>query len=79
MSPCCLGLGHTDKQRQQKYKEFVQGRVHDAEWKSIREAIQKNWAYGYSGFQKVMAGVISRAFELKKTGRKPKREITVRL
>jgi putative transposase len=77
--PCYLGLGDTDKQRQQKYREFVQRRVNDEEWESIRGSIQRNWAYGNSGFQAEMTRVLGRTFDLKKVGRKPKRGMTVGL
>ena len=79
--PCYLGLGDTDKQRQQKYRDFVQRcvRVHNEEWENIRKSIQRNWAYGNSGFQLEMTRVLGRTFDLKKVGRKPKRTMTIGL
>jgi putative transposase len=72
--PCYQGLGDTDKQRQENYRRFVQKRVYDSEWRSIRESIQRNWAYGNSGFLVEMTRMLGRTYELKKVGRKPKRD-----
>ncbi len=46
--------------------------IPQAEWDLIREAVQRNWAYGNTRFKEQMEQALDRKFELKQAGRKPK-------
>lgn len=72
--PVFLSLGKTDKERQKEYKKWIHESIPENEWNIIREAIQRNWAYGNDRFKEKIQNVLGRKFEIKKAGRKPKKK-----
>jgi hypothetical protein len=46
--------------------------IPEDEWNLIRQAIQKNWAYGNNRFKEKIENVLGRRFDIKKAGRRPK-------
>lgn len=71
--PLYLGLGRTEKERQRKYQEWIHESIPKKEWDTIRNMIQKNWAYGNEQFRGKMENILGRRFEIKKAGRRPKK------
>lgn len=65
-------LGNTDHERQVAYRNWFHESIPKEEWKLIREAVQRNWAYGNSPFKDKMEKVLKRRFEIRKAGRRPK-------
>jgi REP element-mobilizing transposase RayT len=59
-------------QRHVAYRSWFHESIPKIEWEVIREAVQRNWAYGNSPFKEEMEKALERKFELKKAGRKPK-------
>ncbi len=39
--PCYQGLGKTEKERAEGYKEWVQGSIPEGEWRLIRQSVQR--------------------------------------
>lgn len=70
--PTYMALGNTDHDRQVAYRSWIHESIPEAEWELIREAVQRNWAYGNSPFKEEIEKALERRFELKKAGRKPK-------
>jgi putative transposase len=70
--PTYMALGNTDQERQVAYQSLFHESIPKAEWEVIREAVQRNWAYGNSPFKEQMEKVLERRFEIKKAGRRPK-------
>jgi len=65
-------LGNTTDERQIAYQRWFYESIPEAEWDLIREAVQRNWAYGNNRFKEQLEMALDRKFELKKAGRKPK-------
>jgi putative transposase len=65
-------LGNTTDERQIAYQRWFYESIPEAEWDLIREAVQRNWAYGNNRFKEQMEMALDRKFELKKAGRRPK-------
>jgi len=70
--PAYLALGKTERKRQKEYERWLHESIPEDEWKLVREAIQRNWAYGNNRFKEEMENVLGRRFEIKKAGRTPK-------
>jgi len=66
-----LALGKKENERQKGCKEWVQGSISKYEWNSIRESIQRNWAYGNKRFKDENESVFGRRFKIRKPSRKP--------
>jgi hypothetical protein len=65
-------MGVTPEERQAKYRNWFNGSIPESEGKLIREAVQRNWAYGNDRFKEEMELALGRRFEIRKAGRKPK-------
>ena len=65
-------LGNTVESRQLAYQRWFTESISQAEWDLIREATQRNWAYGNKQFKEQLETALERKFELKQAGRKPK-------
>lgn len=65
-------LGNTTDERQIAYQRWFYESIPEAEWGLIREAVQRNWAYGNNQFKEQLEKTLDRKFELKKAGRKPR-------
>ncbi len=65
-------LGNTINEWQRAYQRWFCESIPNAEWDLIREAVQRNWAYGNNRFKEQMETALDRKFELKQAGRKPK-------
>lgn len=72
--PLYLDLGKTENERQNKYRNWIYESIPKDEWDMIRQTIKKNWAYGNDQFKGDIESMFGRRFELRKAGRKPKRE-----
>ena len=70
--PFYISLGNRTDERQIAYQRWFCESIPEAEWDSIREAVQRNWAYGNNRFKEQLEEALERKFELKKAGRKPK-------
>jgi putative transposase len=70
--PFYNSLGNTPEERQGAYRQWFTGSIPQAEWDSIREAAQRNWAYGNKSFAEGLEKTMQRKFAIKKAGRKPK-------
>ncbi len=68
--PCYLSLGDTEEARQREYRKLFECSIPEDEWKNIREAVQRNWAYGDNRFRRQMEAALGRKFELRRPGRK---------
>lgn len=68
--PAYLGLGKTDEERQNEYKRWFRESIPEDEWNLIRQAIQRNWAYGDNRFKEKMENVLRRRFDIEKAGRR---------
>jgi putative transposase len=71
--PVYLDLGKTEEERHKKYRNWIHEIVLKGEWDMVRESIQRNWAYGDEQFKEKMENVLGRKFEIKTSGRRPKR------
>ena len=69
--PFYNSLGNTIQERRSAYRQWFNESIPQAEWDLIREAVQRNWAYGNSGFKAGMEEALQRKFAVKKPGRKP--------
>ena len=63
---------NTTDERQIAYQRWFYESIPEAEWDLIREAVQRNWAYGNNQFKEQLEMALDRKFEIKKAGRKPK-------
>jgi putative transposase len=70
--PSYVALGKTDEERQTAYRRWFQESIPKAEREIIREAVQRNWAFGNNRFKEEMEKALERRFEVKKAGRKSK-------
>lgn len=70
--PLYLDLGRTESERQRKYQRWVHESIPKGEWETIRNRIQRNWAFGSDQFREEMENILGRKFEIRKAGRKPK-------
>lgn len=71
-NPMYISLGETEAERQNEFRRWFFENFSPAEWKYIRVAVQKNWAYGGNDFKEKMENLLGRKFEIKKAGRRPK-------
>jgi len=53
-----LSLGKTKIERQKEYRKWFHESIPEDEWNLIREAVQRNWAYGNDRFKKEMESVL---------------------
>jgi putative transposase len=70
--PTYMALGKTEHERHVAYRNWFHESIPKAEWEVIREAVQRNWAYGNNPFKEEMEKSLDRRFEIKKAGRRPK-------
>ena len=70
--PLYLGLGTTEEERQNGCRRWFCESIPQNEWRDIREAIQRNWAFGNNKFKEDIENRFGRKFEIKKAGRRPK-------
>jgi putative transposase len=71
--PCYQALGHSDRERAARYREFVRSAVPVGEWELIREALQRGQLTGTNRFVKEVEAIIGRRIENRKQGR-PRRD-----
>jgi putative transposase len=69
LDPCYEGLGTTDKERKQRYKEWVNGSIPEGEWELIRQAVQRGQLTGGRRFIEEIAKKIGRRIEFRGQGR----------
>lgn len=74
LDPCYKGLGTTDKERKQRYKELVNGAIPDGELELIRQTIQRGQLTGSHRFIEEVAKKVGRRIEFRGQGRPRKRE-----
>lgn len=70
--PCCLSPGDTEETRRRKYEKRLADSFPAGEWKNIREAIQRSWAYGAICLRMYMEAALGRRFALGAPGKKPR-------
>ena len=73
LDPCYQGLGTTDREREERYKEWVQADIPEEEFQLIQQGIQREQLTGTNRFIEEVAGKIGRRIEFRGQGR-PKRE-----
>ena len=69
---CCMpdpwyeGLGTTTKERQDKYREWIQTQSGEGQWDGIRHARQRGRLIGREAFQKQVQAMTGRRLEVKR-------------
>jgi putative transposase len=72
LDPCYLALGHSEAERRQRYRDFLQAAIPGGEWELIREAVQRGQLTGNSRFTDEVAGILGRRIERRGRGRPAK-------
>jgi len=67
--PCYLGLASSQKEREEKYREWIRDTIPEGEAKQIREAIQRGQLTGSRRFSEEIATKIGRRIEHRGRGR----------
>ena len=75
--PLYAGLGSTQSERQQRYKQWIASSLSDNELHSIRTATQKGTVIGNQRFERVIESTTGRSMKLVTPGR-PRRNIAKR-
>jgi len=58
IDPCYLGLGISDSDRAERYREFVRSAIPVGEWELIREALQRGQLTGNNRFANEVESII---------------------
>lgn len=67
--PWYEGLGRTAKERQEKYRAWIDAQVNQAEWNEIRQATQRGRLIGREAFQKQVEAITGRRLAGEARGR----------
>lgn len=74
--PWYTGLGTTEQERQQEYRQWIDSQINQREWDEIRQATQRGRLIGKETFQKQVEAMIGRRLVGKARGRPRKRTVT---
>ncbi|AFL73270.1 transposase [Thiocystis violascens] len=69
VDPCYVALGSTAEERALRYREFVRGAIPEAEWRLIRDALQRGQLTGSERFTDQVEVMINRRIEKPQRGR----------
>lgn len=72
--PCYMGLADGDRERAERYAEWVKGAIPEGEWSLIRQSLQRGQLTGSSIFVDEIENKIARRVEFRGQGR-PRRMI----
>ena len=67
--PCYLALGHTNAERQERYRQFLRAAVPSGEWELIREAVQRCQLTGKNSFVDEVEKILGKRIEKRSPGR----------
>ncbi len=67
--PCYLALGESTKERQIRYREYLQSAIPDGEWAFIQEAVARGQLTGNGRFVEEVKKIIGRRIEHRRPGR----------
>jgi len=67
--PCYQNLGLTDREREERYREWIQGYIPDEEWRVIRQGVQRGQLTGTGRFIEEIAQKIGKRIEFRGQGR----------
>jgi len=70
--PWYTGLGTTEKQRQEKYQQWIDSQIGEGEWEEIRQATQRGRPIGRETFQKQVEAATGRRLVGEARGRPKK-------
>jgi putative transposase len=74
--PWYTGLGMTEQERQEEYRQWIDSQVNQSEWVQIRQATQRGRLIGKETFQKQVEEMIGRRLVGEARGRPRKRTVT---
>jgi len=74
--PWYTGLGTTEQERQQEYRQWIDSQINQREWDEIRQATQRGRLIGKEMFQKQVEAMIGRRLVGEARGRPRKRTVT---
>jgi putative transposase len=74
--PWYTGLGTTEQERQEEYRQWIDSQINQSEWVQIRQATQRGRLIGKETFQKQVEEMIGRRLVGEARGRPRKRTVT---
>jgi hypothetical protein len=74
--PWYAGLGTNEKERQEKYQQWIESQVDEREWEEIRQATQRGRLIGREPFQKQVEAMTGRRL-VGEARRRPKKAATI--
>lgn len=74
LDPLYNSLGSTKKEREEKYKAWIQETIPSGEWELLRQSVQKGQLTGSAQFIEEVADKIGRRIEVRGQGRPMKRK-----
>ncbi len=72
MNPWYAGFGTTEKERQEKYRQWIDSQIDEGEWKEIRQATQRGRSIGREIFHKQVEAMTGRRLVGEARGRPKK-------
>ena len=73
--PWYTGLGTTEQERQQEYRQWIDSQINQREWDEIRQATQRGRLIGKETFQRQVEAMIGRRLVGEARGRPRKRTV----
>jgi len=70
--PWYSGLGATERERQEKYQQWIDSQISQGEWEGIRQATQRGRLIGQEKFQKQVEAMTGRRLVGEARGRPKK-------